>query len=601
MLPPKVEARTLQDLALQPGDTVLEIGTGSGYMAALLSKLAARVVSVEIDPALAKQAKANLAAAGIQNVEVITADATANRYAACSTGAPFDAIVLSGSVSEVPARLLKFLSEQLPQSAGWWQSQLPADGAAPVVARAGAAGATPAPSPREAGATGYAATQVYSAPTVLIDWNSLEQGVSQLRAEVRALKAAARSDQEKAVVEVVALIFDHILTEDRIPASLRVWFARLQMPVLRTALVDPSFLASEQHPARLLIDRMGACVMGFEAGVGLEPLEKEIKRIVQVIEQYPETGWRVFEMMHKEFQDFLAKHLRSTDKVERVVSLAQQVEQRETLAVSYAIELRKRLGQAVVRDSVRDFLFQVWVEVMAQATIRYGAHDPRAQRTRQLVGDLLWAASAKAERHERAQVIAQVPHLLEQLRAGMALIGYDAPRQEAGIKVVRDALADAFMSRAAPVDAAWLSDLTQQLAQLESLLPEADVPDLEFNRDTLELITGVDASAITVLPNPPGVAEASWRAAAVALALGDWFRLEHNGVGVSVQLAWHSEHRQFCLFVTPDQQSFLLQLGRVASYLQAGLLVPQQAEALTTRATRDALAKLNANPERLLA
>ncbi|MEY5099281.1 MAG: hypothetical protein RJA36_2000 [Pseudomonadota bacterium] len=109
MLPPKVESRTLQDLALQPDETVLEIGTGSGYMAALLSRLAARVISVEIDPALAKQAKANLAAAGIKNVEVITADATANRYAACSTGAPYDAIVLSGSVAEVPAALLDLL------------------------------------------------------------------------------------------------------------------------------------------------------------------------------------------------------------------------------------------------------------------------------------------------------------------------------------------------------------------------------------------------------------------------------------------------------------------------------------------------------------
>ena len=112
MLAPKVEARTLQELALQPGESVLEIGTGSGYMAALMARLCGRVVSVEIDPVLAQQARAKLQAAGIGNVEVRTADAAANHFAACSIGAPFDVIVLSGSVTEVPEDLLTHLKPQ---------------------------------------------------------------------------------------------------------------------------------------------------------------------------------------------------------------------------------------------------------------------------------------------------------------------------------------------------------------------------------------------------------------------------------------------------------------------------------------------------------
>jgi protein-L-isoaspartate(D-aspartate) O-methyltransferase len=109
MLAPKVEARVLQELALGPEDTVLEIGTGSGYMAALMGRQCARVVSLEIDPPLARQARLNLQQAGIGNVEVREADAAASRFAACATGAPFDAIVLSGSVAEVPAELLELL------------------------------------------------------------------------------------------------------------------------------------------------------------------------------------------------------------------------------------------------------------------------------------------------------------------------------------------------------------------------------------------------------------------------------------------------------------------------------------------------------------
>jgi protein-L-isoaspartate(D-aspartate) O-methyltransferase len=110
LLAPKVEARLLQDLQLKPTDKVLEIGTGSGYMAALLASLAQRVVTVEIDPHLAQRARDNLKQAGIGNADVRTADASANQFAACTAEGPFDAIVLSGSVAEIPPALLALLA-----------------------------------------------------------------------------------------------------------------------------------------------------------------------------------------------------------------------------------------------------------------------------------------------------------------------------------------------------------------------------------------------------------------------------------------------------------------------------------------------------------
>lgn len=110
MLAPRVEARMLQDLAIQPTDKVLEIGAGSGYMAALLASLSARVVSLEINDALATRARDNLQRAGITNAEVRVADATADAYAACAADGPWDVIVLSGSVAEVPDALLALLA-----------------------------------------------------------------------------------------------------------------------------------------------------------------------------------------------------------------------------------------------------------------------------------------------------------------------------------------------------------------------------------------------------------------------------------------------------------------------------------------------------------
>ncbi len=106
MLAPRVQARMLQDLAVKKTDKALDIGTGSGFMAALLAHQAASVLSLEIDAHLAAQAQANLQKAGVTNVVVRTADGS---QGAASDG-PFDVIVLSGSVAEVPAALLQQLA-----------------------------------------------------------------------------------------------------------------------------------------------------------------------------------------------------------------------------------------------------------------------------------------------------------------------------------------------------------------------------------------------------------------------------------------------------------------------------------------------------------
>lgn len=105
MLAPRVEARLLQEAAPQPHEKVLEVGTGSGYMAALLAGQALSVISLEIDPGLAATARANLKRAGVSNVEVREADGAKG----LPGEAPFDVIVLSGSVAQVPQALLSQL------------------------------------------------------------------------------------------------------------------------------------------------------------------------------------------------------------------------------------------------------------------------------------------------------------------------------------------------------------------------------------------------------------------------------------------------------------------------------------------------------------
>lgn len=431
------------------------------------------------------------------------------------------------------------------------------------------------------------------------------QAVSNLANEVKErstdLKKKATTAGEKAIIEVVALMFQSILTEDRIPPGIRIWFARLQVPVLRVALAEPEFFSNLDHPARQLIDRMGACVMGFDStSINGTALEAEVRRVVQVIEQYPETGRRVFQLVYDEFEKFLSKFLTEKQTTSKLVSVAQQVEQKETLAIQYTIELRTMLRDMPVRDEIREFLFKTWAEVLAISAVRDGVDHADTVALRSTATDLVWAASAKPNRSDRALVIQTLPNLLLRLRQGLSLLGISGSEQDTQIKVLTDTLADAFLSKTAPIAQAHLDAMAKRLANLEDFISDASLKDLPLNTDNIEMMLGIDASSIHVIADNGAPVEPNMITWAQSLPLGVWFTLDHSGVTAQVQYAWQSQRKQLHLFAAADGSSYLIQLKRLAAYLQAGLLVAKDEEGLTARATRDALAKLDANPERLL-
>lgn len=107
MFTPKLEARILQEVALKKHENVLEIGAGSGYMAALLAHKSRHVTSVEIEPELKALAEKNLAANGIVNVKVELGDGARGWAGAGNDGAPYDVIVISGGLPVLPEAFLQ--------------------------------------------------------------------------------------------------------------------------------------------------------------------------------------------------------------------------------------------------------------------------------------------------------------------------------------------------------------------------------------------------------------------------------------------------------------------------------------------------------------
>ena len=425
--------------------------------------------------------------------------------------------------------------------------------------------------------------------------------LEELQQRKQALKLAASSPVERATIEIVALLFQSILMEDAIPASVRVWFARLQMPVLRVAVSEPDFFATVEHPARRLIDRMGSCVMGFDSSsraVG-DLLEKEIKRVVQVVEAYPDTGRRVFQTVLTEFEKFLEHYFRNENEASKKgVSLAAQVEQRETMAIKYTIELRKMLNDVPVQEGVREFLFQVWADVLATTAVKAGNDVDATKDMKRAAADLIWSASAKVSRAERAEVIRRLPPLLKLLRDGMDDAGIPLPKQDEHIQRLNNSLAAAFTAKAAAISQERLEELMARLETLEELLPEAE--DVDIDESLVMDLSGHESSELEVVGEGGSMPTPAMLAWARELQVGSWYMLDYRSRNEPVQLAWQGMRRQLTLFVSPLGRGVLFQQHRLAAFLQAGLIVPAQDEALTVRATRSAMAKLDGDPSRLL-
>ncbi|WP_280154040.1 DUF1631 family protein [Piscinibacter sp. XHJ-5] len=488
----------------------------------------------------------------------------------------------------VLGRLNKLIGRQLPEFASTQQSRPPSQ-----ALRTAITDAQQGIAKRLASATvpGRLAGAQVSTPMLLEELHQRKQ----------QLKQAAATPVERATIEIVALLFQSILTEERIPATVRVWFARLQMPVLRVAISEPDFFATTDHPARRLIDRMGACVMGFDATMrhAGDVVEKEIKRVVQVVEAYPDTGRRVFQTVLTEFEKFLEHYFKNENEASRKgVSLAQQVEQRETLAIQYTIELRKMLNEVPVQEGVREFLFHVWADVLAMTAVKSEPQSEETKTMKRAAADLIWSASAKVSREERAEVIRRLPPLLKTLRDGMQNAGVPAHKQDEHIQKLNNSLAAAFTAKAAAIPHDRLEDLMARLETLEELLPDAE--DVEIDESLVLDLSGHESSELEVVGeggSMPTPAMLSW---ARELQVGSWFMLDFRGRNEAVQLAWQGLRKQLTLFVSPQGRGILFQQNRLAAFLQAGLLVPAQDESLTVRATRSALAKLDVDPGRLL-
>lgn len=230
---------------------------------------------------------------------------------------------------------------------------------------------------------------------------------------------------------------------------IRVWLARLQLPLVSQASPGARVTFNhDSHPAMVLVTHLIACATGTNgSAVCAVALEAEISRLVLGIEQNAQADEEAYRQAHAEFQAFLTRQQTTTSAAPQIMGVVPQGTQQDDPAVQYTALLHQMLHDIVARPEVTDFLFKVWAEVLAFASVRYGPEHAQTRALQQAVTALVWATGARQTRRNRARVIKDVPSLLQTLRDGMDLLGLPEDKKDHHIMTLSAPMTDAFLGK----------------------------------------------------------------------------------------------------------------------------------------------------------
>ncbi len=240
---------------------------------------------------------------------------------------------------------------------------------------------------------------------------------------VKGIKAAPQSASLSSVdamtIDIVAMLFDYIFDDRHIPASVKAVLGRLQIPVLKVALLDKAFFSSKGHPARRLLDRLSEAAFGVDeayqqGGATLAMIEKVVARVLEEFD----ADMHLFEELVDEVEVFIDERGRAESAlVERTVRLIQDRE-REEIAQVVAEETVARHIQARpwVPGVVRDMLNETWVRALAKTHVAEGEGSPRWHHLVAVMNDLLWSVEPKVVADDRKRLVTMLPGLLKNLQ-----------------------------------------------------------------------------------------------------------------------------------------------------------------------------------------
>lgn len=250
--------------------------------------------------------------------------------------------------------------------------------------------------------------------------------VNLIRAHREELMQASTGKLDHMVIDVVGSLFDQILSDTRVPPQMARQIARLQLPVLRVALVDPSFFSSRRHPVRRFVNRIAslACAFdNFEDGPGKEFVER-VRDLVQEIVDGDFDQVELYAAKLAELESFIARQAEAGVQSNGAVAVLETKETDLRTQQRYMIQLQGGLSPVPMPEFLRSFLCQVWSQALVQAQRHHGQDGDLVRRYRYVGRDLVLSVQPKGSLPMRKRFLMQLPTLMRDLNDGLKLIGW---------------------------------------------------------------------------------------------------------------------------------------------------------------------------------
>lgn len=234
-------------------------------------------------------------------------------------------------------------------------------------------------------------------------------------------------------IDIVAMLFDYIFDDKNIPAPMKALIGRLQIPVLKVAMLDNKFFARKNHPTRKLLDTLSVAALGWQEADGLDDrLYRKIAGLVDQIVVGFDENIGIFEATLTELEAFLSEE----DSQALVVSQGNAeslaaAEQRELAAAMASQVISERLALPDLPDIIRTFLVEQWQPVLVHVALKTEHADEAWRNAVQAIDDLIWSVTPKVGVEERLRLVNLLPRLLKQLEVGTQDAGVERLRREA--------------------------------------------------------------------------------------------------------------------------------------------------------------------------
>jgi hypothetical protein len=394
-------------------------------------------------------------------------------------------------------------------------------------------------------------------------------------------------------IEMVAMLFDFIFDTRDLPDGIKALLARLQIPVLKVAMLDGAFFARKTHPSRLLVNALAAAGLGWSPAMGQDdPLYRTIDRIVHRIIDGFGDNLGIFDELRAELEAFLASEEQAAEANFSTTAEAINEGDRKDLAnVIAKSEIERRVESYPIPRFLAQFLRQKWQVTLEGIYLRDGDDSDAWSSSVATLEDLVWSVQPKKTPEDRKHLVALLPSLLKRLAAGVPPAQWGAGEREAF-------MANLVEAHAAAVKPSLASVPSPTTAIAEAARAEAEVAkasgDAEAAARAEALAVAMEPAEPAELDLGPAILEDEYLEIARSLDRGMWVEFEDPDAQLSfAKLAWISPLRGTYLFTNRQGQKALsMTAEELADQFRANRARLVEAEPLIDRAFTSVISEL---------